>query len=255
MGMARGLRLGLVVAAMWLGLAPMASASIRVSDDALARSSAAAVQGRVIDTRASWDTDAGTIYTFVTIEVANAWGLEGAPARVVVKQLGGVVGDTAFVVGGQARFVVGEDVLVFLDVRPRDHTLSVAGLEQGKWVLNGAVDVATSAMREMRGTDPESAVARDYRAADSLQALAALAGSRVRASGAVLEPPVPAGAAGGGFDAASYTLLGSSPARWHEADTSTPVYVDTQAGGHPQFAGGGLTQLSNAAAICSALTA
>ena len=252
MGMARGLRLGLVVAAMWLGLAPMASASIRVSDDALARSSAAAVQGRVIDTRASWDTDAGTIYTFVTIEVANAWGLEGAPARVVVKQLGGVVGDTAFVVGGQARFVVGEDVLVFLDVRPRDHTLSVAGLEQGKWVLNGAVDVATSAMREMRGTDPESAVARDYRAADSLQALAALAGSRVRASGAVLEPPVPAGAAGGGFDAASYTLLGSSPARWHEADTSTPVYVDTQAGGHPQFAGGGLTQLSNAAAIWSA---
>ena len=40
-----------------------------------------------------------------------------------------------------------------------------------------------------------------------------------------------------------------TPARWHEADTSTPVYVDTQAGGHPQFAGGGLTQLAQAAAL------
>ena len=72
-----------------------------MSDDTLARSSAAAVQGHVIDARASWDADTGTIYTFVTIEVANAWGLEGTPTRVVVKQLGGVVGDTAFVVGGQ----------------------------------------------------------------------------------------------------------------------------------------------------------
>jgi len=44
----------------------------------------------------------------------------------------GVVGDTALVIGGQAHFDVGEEVLVFLDVRPRDRTFSVAELAQGK---------------------------------------------------------------------------------------------------------------------------
>ena len=244
------LRLGCaVVLAAWFGLASPASASLRVSDDVLARSSAAAVQGRVVATSAHWDADADTIYTFVTIDVAASWGLDGQPARVVVKQLGGIVGGTAFVVGGQAQFTVGEDVLVFLDVRPRDHTLSVSGLEQGKWILDGA---ATSAVRETRGSDPAAVVAREYRTTTALQSLVALAGSRVRATGAVLEPAVPVAAPGSGRDTPLYTLLTTQPARWHQADTATPVYVDTQAGGHPQFAGGGLTQLSNAAAIWSA---
>ncbi len=248
-------RLQVLTAVMTLALAGVpapASASLRsVSDDALARSSAAAVQGRVVATSAHWDDQAGTIYTFVTIDVVKSWGLTGLPARVVVKQLGGIVGDTAFVVGGQARFTAGEDVLVFLDVRPRDHTLSVAGLEQGKWLLTGAPDEATSAMRETRGHDQAAVVAREYRSAAALDALAALAGTRVSAAGAVVAPVVPVAprASLDPRDGPAFTLLSSTPARWHEADTATPVFVDTQTGGHPQFAGGGLTQLSNAAAM------
>lgn len=251
-------RLNLVTALMALALASVpapGAASLRaVSDDTLARSSAAAVQGRVVASSAHWDDAAGTIYTFVTIDVVKSWGLAGQPARVVVKQLGGIVGDTAFVVGGQAQFTVGEDVLVFLDVRPRDNTLSVAGLEQGKWVLTGSADAATSATREIRGHDQATVVSRDDTSATALDALASLAGTRVSAAGAVLQAPVPQAARGGleGRAGAAYTLLSSTPARWHEADTATPVYVDTQSGGHPQFGGGGLTQLANAVAIWSA---
>ena len=230
-----------------------ASASLRaISDDALARSSAAAVQGRVVDVTAAWDAEVDSIYTYVTLEVQRAWGLDGSPARVVVKQLGGLVGDTAFVVGGQARFDLGEEVLVFLDVRPRDRTLSVAGLEQGKWLLTGASDPAAAFAREVRGTDQVAVVARDFRAAADLEALAELAGTRVRATGAVLVPAVPAAtpAGGDGHAGANFTLLNpSTPARWQQADTATPVYVDTQSGGHPQFGGGGLTQLVNAAGL------
>lgn len=251
-------RLNLFTALTALALASLpalSAASLRaVSDDTLARSSAAAVQGRVVASSAHWDDAAGTIYTFVTIDVVKSWGLAGQPARVVVKQLGGIVGDTAFVVGGQAQFTVGEDVLVFLDVRPRDNTLSVAGLEQGKWVLTGSADAATSATREVRGHDQATVVTRDYTSATALDALASLAGTRVSAAGAVLQAPVPQAARAGldGRAGAAYTLLSSTPARWHEADTATPVYVDTQSGGHPQFAGGGLTQLSNAVATWSA---
>ena len=234
-----------------LSAAPALShASIRVADDVLAASSAAAVQGRVVATSAQWDAGVDAIYTFVTIDVSRAWGLDGAPARVILKQLGGAVGDTALLVGGQAQFAVGEDVLVFLELRPRDRTLSVAGLEQGKWLLTGSGDAARAAVRETRGPEPAAPIAREYRSTVTLEALAALAGSRVRAAGAVLAPTPAAEAplrAGGPL----YALLSSTPARWQEADSGTPVYVDTQAGGHPQFAGGGLAQLSNAAAVWS----
>ena len=232
-----------------------ADASLRaVADESLARASAGAVQGRVVAVTAAWDDAAGAIYTFVTIDVVRSWGLDGSPARVVVKQLGGIVGGTALVIGGQARFDIGEDVLVFLDVRPRDRTLSVAGLEQGKWVLTGSPEAATAATREVRGHDMATVVGREYRSAVSLDALAVLAGTRVRPTGAVLAPAVPLPARAGldGRDGPSFSLLTSTPARWHEADSATPVYVDSQTGGHPQFAGGGLTQLSNAIAAWSA---
>lgn len=228
-----------------------ARASVRsVSDDALARASAAAVEGRVVAIAARWDADADAIYTYVTIEVARSWGLAGSPARVVVKQLGGLVADTALVVGGQAQFDLGEDVLIFLDVRPRDGTLSVSGLEQGKWTLSGG-DSATAANRQTRGQDPSIVVAREYRSAAYLNGLASLAGTQVSAAGAVLEPVVPPAPPAGGRGPA-FTYLTSTPARWHQADTSAPVYVDSETGGHPQFVAGGLPQLENALAAWSA---
>ncbi len=229
-----------------------AVASLRaMSDDALARSSAAAVRGRVTEVVSAWDPAVDGLYTYVTIEVLRSWGLDGSPTRVVVKQLGGVVGHTAFVVGGQAHFEVGEEVLVFLDVRPRDLTLSVSGLEQGKWVVTGATDPATAATRETRGHVPGAVVARDVRTVADLDALATLAGTRVSAAGAVLQPDsgAPAADIASGRAGPSFTLLNPSvPARWHQGDTGLAVYVDTQTGGHPQFAGGGLTQLARAAA-------
>ncbi len=227
-------------------------ASLRTaSDDALARSSAAAVRGRVAEVVSAWDPDVDGLYTYVTIDVLRSWGLDGSPTRVVVKQLGGVVGNTAFFVGGQARFEVGEEVLVFLDVRPRDRTLSVSGLEQGKWIMTGATDPAAAATRETGGHVPGVVASRDFRTAVDLDALAALAGTRVSATGAVLQPDsgALAPALDGGRSGPSFTLLNPSvPARWHQGDTGLAVYVDTQTGGHPQFAGGGLAQLARSAA-------
>ncbi len=244
----------LTLAALVAMSSPAVAGSRVVSDDALARASAAAVHGRVAVIESSWDAAADTIYTYVTIDVVRAWGLPGSPARVVVKQLGGVVNDVAFVVGGQARFEVGEECLVFLDVRPRDRTLSVAGLESGKWTVTASTAAASAMAREIRGTDPATVVARDHRSVAQLHALAALTGGRASAAGATLSPS--AGltpAAGPARDVAAFTVLSpGTPARWHEADTGANVYLDTQSGGHPQIAGGGLTQLARAAGMWSA---
>lgn len=243
----------LAVAGLW-PIGAMASSQV-VTDDELARRSAAAVHGRVVAVDSAWDAAADTIYTFVTLDVLQAWGVPGSPARVVLKQLGGVVADTAFVVGGQARFEVGEDVLVFVDVRPRDCTLSVAGLERGKWTLTASADPATAMARDIRGTDPSVVVARDFRSLVDLQALASRVGTRASAADAVLAPSVETVRSGPstGQSGPAFSLLNPSlPARWHQADTATPVYVDSQTGGHPQIAGGGLTQLSRAAAMWGA---
>lgn len=252
----RLLRLAPAVLALALAAAPApAVASLRlVSDDALARASAAAARGHVVAVRSRWDAEADAIYTFVTIDVIESWGLANTPAQIVVKQLGGVVGSTALVIGGQAQFTVGEEVLVFLDVRPRDRTLSVAGLEQGKWTLAPSADAAALATREMRGHDPSVVVGRDQRSAASLRTLAALAGTQVSAAGAVVAPAVPPASVSspGLRPGPSFTLLTSQPSRWHEADTSAGVYVDSQSGGHPQFPGGGLTQLASSLAAWSA---
>ena len=251
------LNLFTVLTALALASLPAVSAaSLRaVSDDTLARSSAAAVQGRVVASSAHWDDAAGTIYTYVTIDVVKSWGLAGQPARVVVKQLGGIVGDTAFVVGGQAQFTVGEDVLVFLDVRPRDNTLSVAGLEQGKWVLTGSADAATSATRE----DARTRSGHRGRARLHLSHRARRAGVACRHARECCRRRA-AGACAGGRARRTrrprrcrvHAARRPHPRAGTKPTPHTPVYVDTQSGGHPQYSGGGLTQLANAVAIWSA---
>ena len=247
------LRLVSILALATFVTAPeLVTASSRVvADDVLARASAAAVRGRVVALESSWDSAADAIYTYVTLDVLQSWGLQGTPARIVVKQLGGIVNDVALVIGGQAHFEVGEECIVFLDVRPRDRTLSVAGLEHGKWTMTASTNPAQAMAREVRGSDPAVVVSRDYRSLDELQALAALVGQRASAAAAVVAPTAARGAAGGdGREMANYTLLSSgTPARWHEADGGASVYVDTENGGHGQIAGGGLTQIGRAAQL------
>jgi hypothetical protein len=87
---------------------------------------------------------------------------------------------------------------------------------------------------------------------DALEALAALAGTVERAG----TPPPPDSGVDSGLagrmSAGPVFLSPATPARWHEADLAAPVFVDTQPGGHPQIADGGLSQLVNAAALWTA---
>lgn len=183
----------------------------------LARASTAAVRGRVAALASTQDPDTGAIYTLVTIDVARAWGFPTAPAHVEVRVLGGVHGTTALVIGEQARFTPGEDVFVLLEVRPRDGSFAVTGLEHGKWSLA-----------------PGDAEA-------DFEALAALTGTAVRLPAdwrPVQGIPGPAG-----LDAAT-DLDAVSTGRWHEADWSAPVPVDSAPEGHLLFPGGGFAQVA-----------
>ena len=224
------------------GAVPLDAVTRTAADAALARASAAAVRGVVIAVSTSRDPAVDTVYTHVLLAVARAWGFPVPPATLELKLLGGVDGSRALVVGGQAHFVPGEDVLVFLDVRPRDGTLSVTGLERGKWTMRAGADAARTLQ------DAPAGDAGDVVPTGDLETLAALAGTTVRLPATVRVAPSVRDP-----DAASVAAdtPAATAARWHEADWGAPVFVDSMSSGHPLFPGGGFPQLLRAIGLWS----
>jgi hypothetical protein len=186
--------------------------------------------GRVESVSAAWDPQVSSIYTYVSVVVLDVMKGTIGEGRIIVKQLGGTVGRAGLSVHDQATFEPGEEVLLFLESRPRDHSLYTVALWQGKWSLEVAVTGKESLVRrapagggsEERHTLTEVRIrTRDARRHDA-------AGVNTRPVEA------PDSSAGNGF-----TLLG--PFRFG----SSPL-VDMQAGGQPGLAGGGVTEILSA---------
>lgn len=199
-----------------------------VSD--LADSSAVVALGRVASLATG--ADAGSIYTYASIDVAEVLKGPLAERTVVVKQLGGTLPDLGLYVSDQATFTPGEEVLVFLAVRPRDGTLYTAGLSRGKWQV----------LPDLK-TGGRSAVNGDLRVEidDSLRV--SVAASHASTDAFVSAPPELESLSAPSF---AYIPPGEGgPARWHEADDGFHIPVDYQSipGGLP---GGGSNQLDAA---------
>ncbi len=236
--------------------APQASVNPVWSDDQLAAFSSAIVVGRVTDLAAGRDITTGAIHTYVTVAVDAV--LKGAiPERtIVVKQMGGRIGDETSKVFDQAEFVGGEEVLLFLDVRPRDKTLYTTALWQGKWNLTRDESTGERIVTRQSPTSFERGVLRGAPERRSLSVLSARIAARANQAsradgerGFVVEPSAEEMQAAvsepRGF--APFTLLG--PWRWNEFDTRSTIFVDVQPGGQPGLAGGGGTELSRAAGV------
>ena len=175
------------------------------------------VRGQVTAMSSQWDPAVGAIYTYATVEVAETWKGDPQSQVVVVKMLGGRVGELELRVTEAPLLRVGADVALWLEVRPRDGTLYPAGLAQGVRVLEGLSDGGIAGLRQ---------VAADA----SPRAAAFVASPRELVASAQFSflPPSEGG-----------------PGRWHEADNGIPVPVDYQP---PSGVGGGLNEIANAIA-------
>jgi len=108
-----------------------------LDDEALVRGSEAIVAGSVASVVAlAGPVDGPAIFTRIEIDVWQTFKAlpEGAPARLTLLQTGGTLGERTLHVHGQARFEVGEPVLVFIE-RVFDGRLIPYGMAQGKFSL------------------------------------------------------------------------------------------------------------------------
>jgi hypothetical protein len=196
------------------------------------------VTGRVASVTSGWDTQVNAIYTYVTIDVGEVLKGDIPDAQITLKQLGGVADGVGLSISDQAMFSVGEDVLLYLEARPRDATLYTTALWQGKWAVRqdarGQQIAVRAAPRGHTGADERQFVSH------ARQSAAAVRDRRVVVDTRPAEAPVAAsGQAQADSASARFTLLG--PFRYLHFP-----YVDTQAGGQPGLAGGGMTELLSA---------
>ncbi|MFO0573872.1 MAG: hypothetical protein U1A78_07745 [Polyangia bacterium] len=115
-----------------LGLAPDAAATslMRLGLSAMAARAQVVAHATVESTRSRFlDGEGGTIVTDVRLKVHR--GLRGVRdgETLTIQQLGGVVGELGQIVHGEARYRVGEEVVVLL--APRPGGLFTVGMTQG----------------------------------------------------------------------------------------------------------------------------
>jgi hypothetical protein len=102
------------------------------------------VRGRVVSAQTRWDDEHHRINTYA--EVVRAEALKGsAPEVLLVRQPGGEVGPVGQRVAGAASFVVGEEVVLFLESAPDE-----AGVFGVYTMAAGKVGFETSALGQVR---------------------------------------------------------------------------------------------------------
>ena len=227
------------------------------ADDDLLRSAAVVATAHVVTVGVGRDSETTAIYTYVTLEITELLKGTLEDRSITLKQLGGVLGDDALVVLDQATFSGGEDVLVFLEIRPRDKSLYTAALWQGKWTLDR--DPATNERIATRAapTDHDRGVlGRDVERRMLTPLLERLRGASRHDDGARSSTPNIHPDAGRQRSLAVVVspVLISPAGRWNEFDSGTAIPVDVMAGGQPGLAGGGGSQLAAATGLWSAAT-
>jgi hypothetical protein len=234
----------------------------RWSDDQLAGFSAAIVTGRVTNLATGRDITTGAIHTYVTVAVDSVLKGDISERVIILKQAGGRLGNEQFAVFGQAEFAAGEDVMLFLEVRPRDKTLYTAALWQGKWNIERD---STSGERIVTRRNPDTLERGVFQGDPERRVMstfsARLSSQRAMRTGAaegprsfVAEPPAAEmkDVAGSLTAVLPFTQLG--PYRWNEFDTKTTIPVDVNSAGQPGLSGGGFSELSKAINVWTSAT-
>jgi hypothetical protein len=90
--------------------------------------------GRCTSVRSEWNEDRTKIFTYVTVSPENSLKGNQDSDEIVVKQLGGIVGDTGMHVEGSSIFEKDDEVFLYLE-RDREGFQRVVGFSQGMFTI------------------------------------------------------------------------------------------------------------------------
>lgn len=135
-----------------------ATTIVPMSDDALAASARAVVEGTVVAAEPMWSEADGAVFTYVTFDVERPWAGDVPPGLVVLKQLGGITREHATVVHGAPELEPGSRAVLYLTT-DRDGALRVAHLSLG-WFEEIGRDAAGEPI--LRRPAPEAGAAAKF---------------------------------------------------------------------------------------------
>jgi dipeptidyl aminopeptidase/acylaminoacyl peptidase len=133
-----------VVALLLVPSAVRATVVIDETIEDMARASTVVVRGRVLQVQPQLEESSGRIYTYADIQVLEVFKGAGT-GSILVKSPGGEIGNRGTVVAGAAKFVSGQDTVLFLEQSPN---------EPGVFVLRALaaskVDLETTTKGELK---------------------------------------------------------------------------------------------------------
>jgi hypothetical protein len=150
----KGLR-GLLLFVMlfcFFGAPAKATTVVMLTDNELIVHSRLIVTGRVVSVTSAWDDSASMAWTYVEILTDNVLKGEIAERTIVLKQLGGAVGESGVRVFGQPEFRVGERALLYLNTGT-DGSLHSAHAFMGKFSIRQDPTGQEFVERTMRAND------------------------------------------------------------------------------------------------------
>ena len=113
----------------------------------------AIITGKVFSVGSAIDERDNKIYTYITVRVHEVLKGQITTRRIVLKELGGTVGDRITVIYGSPRFTRGEKVLLYLDTR-NDGSLKIHQMFLGKFDIT--IDPNTGQEVAVRSTPDEN---------------------------------------------------------------------------------------------------
>ena len=118
-------------------LVASATTVISLSIEKMAKESDVIVRGVVTQKKSEWNKARTRIYTLTTLQVGERLkGGQKIVDQLTIRQLGGEIDGIGQMVVGNARFSMGEEVLVFLEKHPTDDVYVVLGMAQGKYSID-----------------------------------------------------------------------------------------------------------------------
>jgi hypothetical protein len=144
----------LVLLVFLLGCAQstFATTAIVPPDDDMIIGARVIVKGRILSIESRFDEQQGRIFTYIKLKVQEVLKGQITERKIVIKELGGQVGDRLSVVYGNPEFALGEQVLMYLDTW-KDGSLRTYQMFLGKFSI--VKDEKTGHEFAVRGTGDE----------------------------------------------------------------------------------------------------